>query len=724
MAGPKEYNVRVAGGRMIPVTASSDDEARKMVRDILMKESAAEKGAAGGIDNFGRSLARGASFGLADEFSAAADATVGPAVDWALGKVGLGSTNTSAAPEWSKRYEENLARERGQDKAYDSAYPVWSTTGKVGGALATLPMLPAFLAPSGGGAMLPAAAKMAGAGAVIGGATGFGEGEGGFLPRLGDAATDAAVGGVIGGATVPVGRAVSNVAGTVGNAVAESGFGRRVADKYVGPGMRAVADKLDDLSPRLPPMMGGKQVPKVSLSAAAPDDGAMVPAQNWLDDAATYIRNAAPTSGNILDDAAARRIAAAVSRGGDDVPGMGRKMTDTGTDWMPLDTNPMTQRLGMVVHSSPGPGPGVINTALDARNRGTPGRMLGALGDEANVPSIYDAERYLTANQRNVGATAYGAMDEAGLRQSPELMKLYENPIVSDAIDRIMRAEQQTRLGTNRAPASPVEIMHKVKQAIWDMGFDGPNARPGPNASWYRDLGVQYVDALKRANPALAEADRAYAQAASLPEWMKRGQNFMRSGTSDAATEVSPSALAAEIPTATPAQNLALKVGSTNTIKDTLAQGPDSARRLAKAVDTNELLRQKLTEIYGPDVAERMMKQSAIERNLFAKTDNVVRGNSNTAMKIGAMLDDAATADLPTTSQGLVSRLLSSVGEAYQKARAGNESVRERVAQMLTETDPVLNAELMAKIERQLQMAKRARPAQRTVAVGATRATE
>ena len=57
MADPKEYNVRVAGGRMIPVTASSDDEARKMVRDILMKESAAEKGAAGGIDNFGRSLA-------------------------------------------------------------------------------------------------------------------------------------------------------------------------------------------------------------------------------------------------------------------------------------------------------------------------------------------------------------------------------------------------------------------------------------------------------------------------------------------------------------------------------------------------------------------------------------------------------------------------------------------------------------------------------------------
>jgi len=387
------------------------------------------------------------------------------------------------------------------------------------------------------------------------------------------------------------------------------------------------------------------------------------------------------------------------------------------------------RRLGTVIHSSPGPGPGVINTALDARNRGTPGRMLGTLGDEANVPPIHTAEKYLIP-EKGLGTNSYistegRAIYDPALRgqvpfnMTPELQALKEKEAIKKAFETVAGWERE-----HGRAFTDAERAHMVKRAL-NANADAAMSSGAPvDKSLISGTAGDWESALWKGNPHIQAADEAYAKIASLPDWMKRGQNFMRSGTSDAATEVSPAALAADLPAATEGQKTVFKVGTTNTIKDTLAQGPDSARRLAKAVDTNELLRQKLTEIYGPDVAERMMKQSAIERNLFAKTDNVVRGNSNTAMKIGAMLDDAATADLPTTSQGLVSRLLSSAGEAYQKARAGNESVRERVAQMLTETDPVLNAELMAKIERQLQMAKRARPGQRAVATGATRATE
>lgn len=717
MSGKQDYEITLPDGRSVVVAASSPEEASSAVRNFQMREAGTKAGKEGGVDNFGRSLARGATFGLADEFAAAADATVAPAVDWVLGKFGLGKTNTSTAPSWSQRYDENLSRERGQDKAYDAAYPGWSATGQIGGTLATLPMLPKWML--AGGAGIPGLARSAATGAGLGAVAGFGEGEGGFENRVGEAGKTAAIGGAVGLAAPVVGKVV----GTAANAAAESGPGRYVADKYVGPGMRYVADKLDDLAPKLPPMMGGKQVQVKNLSAAAPDDGAMVPAYNWMDSAAERLRAAAPSSANILDDAAIRRIGDAIVRGGDTVETAGTRLTGIGTDAMPIDINPMTQRLGTTAYVTPGGAAKVMDTALDARNRGAPGRMLGALGDEANVPSIYDAERFLTANQRNVGSTAYGAMDAAGLKQSPELMKLYENPIVSETIDRIMRAEQQTRLGTNRPPASPIEIMHKVKQAIWDLGFDGPNARPGPNASWYRDLGTQYVDALKRANPELAAADRAYAEAASLPDWLKRGQNFMRSGTSDVATDVSPSALAAELPNATPGQGLSFKVGSTNTVKDIVAQGPDATRRLAKQVDQNELLRSKLSEIYGPDVAERMIKRAKTELD-FARLNQKVRGGSDTVVKGMGVADEALSGGIPTSGPGLVSRLLSGAGEAYQKARAGNESVRERIAQMLTETDPALHGDLLARIEKNLAMAKRTRPGQSVVATSTARTME
>jgi len=108
-----------------------------------MATAADAKGAQGGVDNFGRSLARGASFGLADD-CCRWRCHRGACCRLGAGQVGLGFVQTSTAPSWSERYSQNLAAERSQDKAYGDNFPVWSGTGQaVGNVAATVPLMAA-----------------------------------------------------------------------------------------------------------------------------------------------------------------------------------------------------------------------------------------------------------------------------------------------------------------------------------------------------------------------------------------------------------------------------------------------------------------------------------------------------------------------------------------------------------------------------------------------------
>lgn len=707
-----DYEITLPDGRTIAVDAPDEAGARQAAQNFLMREGRAAEGKKGGVDNFGRALARGASFGLADEIAAAGDATVGPALDWALGHLGLGSTNTSTAPTWSQRYEQNLDGERAQDHAYDEAHPGWSTAGKIiGGVGGAVAMLPRAVLSAGPG--LAGIARSGAAGAGLGALGGFGEGEGGLDQRLQSAAMGSVLGGGLGVAAMPATAAL----GTGARLVAESAPGRYVADKVVGPGIRMMADAVDRVAPTTRP---------ASLSAAAPDGGAPVAADSALTRAADALRSFAPSGDQILTDAATRRIADAAGRGGADVADVGQRLTDLGPGAMLADTNPMLTRLTRTAYISPGSAPQTIDAAMIARNRATPGRFLGAMGDEVKAPSVYDAQRFLDANAREVGNTAYGAMDAAGLKQSPALMKLYENPEIERAINTVLATEKASRAGTTRAPASPVQVMHEVKRAIQDIGID-PTGKPAPGAYWWQQAADQFVAELKRANPKLAEADRAYQEAKSLYDsrsgtgWLTDGQKFMLGGTSDAAVKASPSALADKLPSATPAQALAFRVGSTNTIKDIAVAGVKATRQLADAIDSNKLLRDKLIEIYGPETADSMMRQAAAELK-FASTDKAVRGGSDTAGKLLSALDDAAGGDLPTTTHGVVSRAVSKAIDLYNRGKGGNEDVRARIAQMLTETDPAANAELLDQIAKNLSMRGQPRPRaiQRGAAIGAS----
>jgi hypothetical protein len=680
------FQIELPDGRVVGIQASSPEEAAKGAKNVMMREKGEAKGKQGGVDNFMRSVARGQSFGLADETAAGGDALFGPLVDK------FTKSGTSDAPTIGERYDQNLETERGQDKAYDDQFPGWSTTGKVvGGVTGALSMVPRFLLSGAQG--LPGLAKTIGAGIGLGGLGGFGEGEGGFEERAKSAGKGAAVGGAVGGVLHPVAAG----AGALVNGIVESPFGRTVADKVVAPGMRLAADAFDAVAPK---------VGMRSLSAAAPEGG-MSPT-GPLSDMADHIRFSAPSGEGILEDAAAKRIADAARRGGTDIPGMRARVDELGPGAMLADTDPMVQRLGRTAYTAPGSAPKIINEAMDARNRGTSQRMIGAI-DEAtgnSGPAVLEAEK-LAGQRLGQGTKNYAEAvgPDAPYTISPEMRTIMqETPAIREVMDRIEKEAAQ--YGVTLTPA---QVAHRVKRQLAQDADAAFSSGKAVNKEDVGSLGERWRTALHDANPAIKKADEVYQAGSKQIDALALGRTFMKQGTGEAADAVSPAIMARKIEGMSAEEAQAFIAGAADTMKQQAGSGARQARQLAGQLDENGNLRTKLEAMLGKENASKLFNRAMGEKT-FAGTDKTIRGGSDTASKMLSAMDDAASGSIPTSPHSLVARLISGVGDAYNKQKAGNEAVRGRIAKMLTETDASVNSETIDRIAAILaQQARRPR---------------
>lgn len=193
------------------------------------------------IDNVVRSIAKGATFGWADEIAAKAD-------------------------EWTGRrgaYDQNIAEERLRDTQARNENPILSTVGEIGGNVAgtlaaggvarAIPGVSGVINTLGN---LPRVLRYGGVGAAAGAAQGAGESEGGIAQRLPDAAVGAAVGGAV-GAVVPTAvdiakagvRGVTNFIAnqTAPQTMAARKLAERVAQDDMTP--QRIAKRLEMLGP-------------------------------------------------------------------------------------------------------------------------------------------------------------------------------------------------------------------------------------------------------------------------------------------------------------------------------------------------------------------------------------------------------------------------------------------------------------------------------------------
>lgn len=638
-----------------------------------------------GDQGFAQAVGQGATFGFGDELTAAVRAAAPRLSNFMMRQNpnAFGQTpdvqgryeanpqgqTVSNAPSFDQRYEEELARERAKAQQYRQDNPTSALAGNILGAGATTGLATMLGAPTA----LPGAQTLGGnmvrmglTGAGYGGVQGFGEGEGGFENRLLNGALPGATFGGAFGAAMPL-------VGAGARAAIESKPGQRVSQNVVAPVAQRLAAAFEGVQPK-------------SLSAAAPDGtpGVTGPMTQFAETVAD------PARAGAMD-----RLAVALQRSGLSEEQARRRLAELGPQAVLADIDPQFLAQARMANTMPGDTRSLAKNVLEGRDRGTGPRLVGAFEGNEPPPSSYDLNKAFTANTRAVGANAYqGDMANAGLRQSPELLRLYDNPEVKGAIDRVLAAEKSARVGRPDAvPASPIEIMHMVKQEIQGLGYDKMTGRPLSTQQKWRDLADAFVTALKGANPALAEADAAYAQAKSLPEFFNSGRSFLTRGSGEKATEASAPALADLLAGANPQQVTAAKAGATNAARETALEGTRLARALALRIDESSPVRDKLVELYGTKQADAIMKQAAAERT-FAETSNEILRGSKTADKLADVFDNAG---VRVTPGGVQPKIWERIVDLAGKITAPNESVRNKIGQITLTTNPDENARILAR---------------------------
>lgn len=678
-----------AGAPEADIDAYLSSEGFKSAEDFRSgKRAAPQVQAQGRSDAAANAFGQGATLGFGDELAATVRAAAPGFSNWMMRGPALqrdesiGGSPTpqtvSTAPTFEGRYSDELTRQRAQTKADATAYPAMTTGANVGGTLAlatALSFLPFGQALLGGGATsLPGAmVRGAASGAALGGVQGFGEGEGGFDERLKGAKTGAVVGGAVGGTLPAVG----------------SGLGY-LYEKMAPKTLRTVANVADRFTTKAPARSG---------SAAAPEAGMVT--QDSL--AATIADNARIAAGNIEGDAAVKRLALEIARNGGVLQAR-TKLGDLGEDAFIADTSKGAERLAELGAMLKGEAPDKYAAAYTARNQRTGERFLKSMGPHADAPSVSRFNKFFEGYKSSTGSALYDPVLRSGkFNVSPEMDELMKVPAIRETMDQIIADAEKNGIQLGAA-----EVAHMVKQQLnrnTEAAFASGKAI---NKDFVRQVGDAWEQALWAANPAIKEADTAYAKVASLPEWRDRGLNFMKRGYSDDAVASSADALADELPRATVQQRLAATVGASNVMADAAKAGAKPTRRLADALAGNSLLKSKLTELYGPEVAERIIKQAQTEL-AFQSGNQAVNQGSPTGRRIASMMDEAALT-APPTSGGDIAALLRWVKDTYGKVRQPNEATRSRLADLLANPDPRANAETLALVEAILKQQGAARP--------------
>ena len=682
-----EFEVDLGDGRTVVVDAPDAAQAANAARTFLSREKGSKP--QGQSDAAANAFGQGATMGFGDEIAAGVRSAAPQLSNWMMRGPALqrdesiGGSPTpqtvSNAPTQGQRYDEELARQRAQTKSDAEAYPVTTTAAGVAGTLAgtgALMMLPGGQALLGGGATSLPGMMLRGAasGAVLGGAQGFGEGEGGFDNRASNALIPAAVGGAVGGVLPVVGSGA-----------------KYLYEKFAPGVLRATGNLADKFAP---------QVPYKSLSAAAPEGGNIT--QDSL--AATIADSSRIAAGNIEGDAAIKRLALEVANGG----GTGKARTrlgELGEDAFVADTSKSAERLAELGATLRGEAPDKYAAAYTARNERTGTRFLKAMGDNADAPSVSRFDQFFEGYKSRTGSKLYDPVLRSGqFNVSSEMDELLKVPAIRKTMDQIIADAEE-----NGVKLGAAEAAHMVKQQLnrnTEAAFSGGKAI---NKNFVRQAGDAWEQALWAANPAIKEADTAYAKVASLPEWRDRGLNFMKRGYSDDAVASSADALVDELPKATAQQKTAATVGASNIMSDAARGGAKSTRRLADALTENSLLKTKLAALdYGQEGADRILQQARTELAFQAGNQNVNAG-SPTGRRIASMMDEAALT-APPTSGGDISALFGWIKDTYGKVRQPSEAVRSRLADLLANPNAQVNAETLSLIDAILKQQGAARP--------------
>lgn len=618
--------------------------------DRFTGEPAAPKRDPGYVESAGRGALQGASFGFDDELrgaSAAALAGLPEPIKQVINTLPgnlpaktvagiarlLYESYQGEPGDATKAYDLTVANERKDLANAREQYPVTTTLGEVGGAIAM---------PVGGllgGATLPVRmGRGAGVGAVSGALYGAGQGE-----SLEGRAAGAAIGGVggalIGGLAPPIieggvaaARAIaSNPINAVRSAINPEGAAQRAVGRAYQESVRTDPTAINRLAPQeLTP--GGPAVVMDTLG----------------NEGRNLARASANTSGAARD---------------------------------------------------------TLNRTLDARYTGQAARVSDWFRGLVNFGDAHSVEQALTDAARRVNRPNYAQAMNSREAQSVwdgTLEAIAQAPVVQDAI------RGASRTGANRAAADGFQPIRNP------FVFDANGAmtvRPGitPNLSFWdavkRNLD-DVINKLDRAGERSASADArtlrtqlvghldnvvpTYQNARAGAAAFFQAENALEAGQNFVAQNFALPQVRQQIARMSPVERQLFQDGFISRYIETLDNIPDRAD-VVRRIYNSRAAQDKINAVLGPARAVELEAILRVE-NVMQQNLRAVQGNSTTAQQLIA----AGLGGFAGTGGGLLlghdpgSSLMYGVASALTVAGRGyiNQRVAQRVAELLTSRDP------------------------------------
>ena len=640
-------------------------------------------GAGSYVDNLGRQFAGGATFGGMDEADAALRATFGQ------GQVADAFGQTQG-PSWADRYGTELARSRARDKEFSTTNPVAATTanvaGTVAGAVAALPQfmltMPSTLAKA-----VPAGIAQ---GAALGLTNGFLTAEGGVDKRL-EEARKAAQWGAAGGGLVPIGL---RVASPIWRTVAEGPVGQFVGENVISPIARGVETLAEKAIPKVIP----QSLSAGSTGGAIAGDG--------------FMANLAAKAGSIADATTASAIAErgamlreiqALQRRGLSPDEIAKRLQTFGQPGVIGDLEvggTAMARLLRNANTMPGSANDTLREFFKTRSAGAQPRMAAGVDEFAGEATPFVAQfENARFDRRKAAGEAYNAAEEAALAwknqigaPTPELNRLLGTEEITKTIDWLRKD-----YAAKGIPISEMALADKAKQQLRDNAEAAFRGGGAVNKDAVATIAGQWERALYDANPQLGRAAAGYAADSAVMDAMTLGRKYAAQGANETADTVSAKLLAGF---ATQAERDGFAIGMAQSMRDEIGKGPDAARRVAKMLEENTTVRERIVSAIGEPEAAKLFALANRERAM-QETANFVRGGSNSIDKAADALDQGV--DFPHTMKGLMARIGRYGAEAIMAPGGylpqANERVRTALTGHLIESNPTAQLQLLERLD-------------------------
>lgn len=681
-------------------------------------QHAAQSGVERGTQAGARAFTQGTTLGFGDEAAAAVRAAAPGFAEWMMTPAfGSEPTQTvSKAATFQDRYDEELAKVRGQLATDEAHHPRLVTGGKIAGNVATTALLPgALLRPTG--SLAANVAKVGGTGAALGGAQGVGEGEGG-TDRLNKGITGAAFGSAAG--ALPI-------AGTLMRAGLETRPGQILSKYAIAPVYQGIAKALQGGA-----SVADKFSPGATTGAASADvvsgGGKMAgdTVATRLADNMRGIAGSAEASAEAARDTvkagAVRRLAQSVEDGSKPLAnieaeharlGPAATIADAAGELSPL------QRYLRLAKTMGGEANNYLQEATRARRAGNvitgeggSGSRLGAAAESAFgggdfAASLSAAEKKLADD----GALYYSKLKDAPFKPTPELTAQLEKPAVQTALKNIDAAA-----ANQGKTLAPLERLHRVKQQLYR---DAQTERVG--MADVAETDAKFRTALQDSSPEVKAADAAYAHDSRAVEMHDSGIKFMQGATSTAERATAVPGLEKQLADASPVQAAAFLAGAKQNILDQTSRGANVANRLANNLEGNQQVYGRLNALLGERKAKQFL-EAADSARIFQRTDNSIIGGSNSldkAADIGKEGMDIVHEIASDPIMGGAKAVYTRLAKALLEHPTGSEAVRSEAARLGYNVSAPENAKTFEDIARALGTRRNARLTPATTRAGA-----